>query len=182
MNSNGSRPDLVRELAAAGLDSLRVSLNSAQEAWYTAYYRPRGYAFADIKESLKAMVGAGRKASINYFVFPGVSDREREIEALLDLVSETGLHLIQWRNLNLDPGLYIETLGGPDALIDAGEALGVPALLNEVQRQFPDVRFGYFNPAWGFEDALPALETDGRRAAKAWNPDRPQGGDKLGTC
>ncbi|HTA16494.1 MAG TPA: hypothetical protein VK786_01960, partial [bacterium] len=132
--------------------------------------------------SLKAMVGAGRKASINYFVFPGVSDREREIEALLDLVGETGLHMIQWRNLNLDPELYVETLGGPEALIDAGEALGIPALLNEIRLQFPALRFGYFNPAWGFEDSLPALQKEAGLAAKSWAAAHPEGSDKLGTC
>jgi len=182
MNTNGSRPLDVGMLAKAGLDSIRVSMNSAQEAWYRAYYHPRGYAFADLKESLKAMVGAGRKASINYFVFPGVSDREREIEALLDLVGETGLHMIQWRNLNLDPGLYIETLGGPGVLLDAGEALGIPALLNEVRQQFPTLRFGYFNPAWGFEDALPMLSKEAEVAAAAWAAKHPEGSDKLGTC
>jgi pyruvate-formate lyase-activating enzyme len=182
MNTNGSRPDEVRALALAGLDSIRVSMNSAQDAWYKAYYHPRGYAFADLKESLKAMVGAGRKASINYFVFPGVSDREREIEALLDLVGETGLHMIQWRNLNLDPELYVETLGGPGALIDAGEALGIPALLNEIRMQFPALRFGYFNPAWGFEGSLPALQKEAGLAAKAWAAAHPEGSEKLGTC
>jgi pyruvate-formate lyase-activating enzyme len=182
LNTNGSRPAEVRMLAEAGLDSIRVSMNSAQEAWYRAYYKPRGYAFADLKESLKAMVGAGRKASINYFVFPGVSDREREIEALLDLVGETGLHMIQWRNLNLDPGLYVETLGGPDALIEAGEALGIPALLNELRQQYPKLRFGYFNPAWGFEDALPGLQKEAGRAAETWGLSHPEGTDKLGTC
>ena len=30
-------------------------------------------------------------------------DREREVEALLALVKETGLRLIQLRNLNIDP-------------------------------------------------------------------------------
>jgi len=93
-NTNGSRPDVVKQLMAAGLDAIRVSMNSAQEDWYSKYYRPRGYQFSDIKQSLKEVVAAGGKASINYFVFPGVSDREREVEALLDLIQETGLHLI----------------------------------------------------------------------------------------
>ncbi|MGH7442195.1 MAG: radical SAM protein [bacterium] len=182
LNTNGSRPQSVRELAAAGLDSIRVSLNSAQEPWYRAYYQPRGYAFADIKESLKVMVQAGRKASINYFVFPGVSDREREIEALLDLVAETGLHLIQWRNLNLDPEVYVRTLGGPDVLNDAGAALGIGVLLDELRSHFPDLRYGYFNPAWGFEQSLPALKHEADQAALTWAK-RPQDEpDKLGTC
>ncbi len=182
VNTNGSKPEAVRLMLDAGLDAIRVSMNSAQEAWYNAYYKPRGYAFRDLKESLKAVVGAGKKASINYFVFPGVSDREREVEALLDLVAETGLHLIQWRNLNLDPELYLATLGGPQALLDAGDAIGLPALLAELKAQHPHLRYGYFNPAWGFEEGLPALRQQAARAAEAWAQGHAEGTDKLGTC
>jgi pyruvate-formate lyase-activating enzyme len=182
INTNGSRPEAVKQLLAAGLGAIRVSMNSAQEPWYNAYYKPRGYKFADLKESLKAVVGAGKKASINYFVFPGVSDREREVEALLDLVAETGLHLIQWRNLNLDPELYIATLGGPQTLLDAGDAIGLPAMLAEIRAQHPEVRYGYFNPAWGFEDKLPQLRKDAETAAVSWAKTHEEGKDKLGTC
>jgi pyruvate-formate lyase-activating enzyme len=145
LNTNGSRPAAVRRLMAAGLDAIRVSLNSAQERWYNAYYRPKGYTFADVKESVKVVVDQGGKASINYFVFPGVSDREAEAEALLAFIRDTHLHLIQWRNLNLDPDLYLETLGD---LGWAGRPLGVPALLARVRRTFPKLRFGYYNPPW----------------------------------
>ena len=182
INTNGSRPDAVRQLLDAGLNSIRVSMNSAQEAWYNAYYKPRGYGLAQLKESLKAAVGAGAKASINYFVFPGVSDREREVEALLDLISETGLHLVQWRNLNLDPDLYLSTLGGPEALLAAGDAIGVKAMLDEVRLQHPGVRFGYFNPAWGHEQKLESLSKGAESAALAWESAHPAGSDKLGTC
>ena len=162
-NTNGSRPAVVKDLMAAGLNAIRVSMNSAQPAWYTKYYRPRGYQFSDIKESLKVVSGAGGKASINYFVFPGVNDREREVEALLDFIGETGLHLIQWRNLNLDPDLYMQTIGD---VLDAGDAIGVAEMLEEVRRQYPAVRFGYFNPAWGFEEKLPALVAEARALAE----------------
>lgn len=182
INTNGSKPDAVKLLLDAGLDAIRVSMNSAQEPWYNAYYKPRGYKFADLKESLKAVVGAGKKASINYFVYPGVSDREREVEALLDLVAETGLHLIQWRNLNLDPELYLATLGGPEALIAAGDAIGLPAMLDELKAQHPHLRYGYFNPAWGFEDELPRLRKEASSAAQAWAATHAEGTDKLGTC
>jgi pyruvate-formate lyase-activating enzyme len=148
INTNGSRPEVVRDLMKAGLDAIRVSMNSAQEPWYNAYYRPRGYTFRDIKESVRLVGAEGGKSSINYFVFPGVSDREKEIEALLKFIYETDLHLIQWRNLNLDPDLYLETLGD---LESAGKALGVKALFKAVREKFPHVRYGYFNPAWNDE-------------------------------
>ncbi len=145
LNTNGSRPDAVKKLMKAGLDAIRVSMNSAQEGWYNAYYRPRGYTFADVRASVKAVAELGGRASINYFVFPGVSDREQELEALIELIKESGLSLIQWRNLNLDPDLYLETIGDPAA---AGKALGLKFVFDEVKRQFPKMRYGYFNPAW----------------------------------
>ncbi len=150
INTNGSRPDVVRKLMDVGLDAIRVSLNSAQEKWYNAYYRPRGYNFAQVRESIRAVAQAKGHASINYFVFPGVSDREAEIQALLELIEETGLHLIQWRNLNLDPDLYLETIGDPSV---AGRALGVKTLFQTIRDRFPQVRHGYFNPAWKSENA-----------------------------
>ncbi len=41
-NSNASLPEAVERLAGAGIDSIRISLNSVQEPLYNAYYRPRG--------------------------------------------------------------------------------------------------------------------------------------------
>ena len=46
--------------------------------------------------------------SINYLVFPGVTDREEEIEAMIEFVRRTGFKLIQLRNLNIDPESYLE--------------------------------------------------------------------------
>ncbi|HNJ95704.1 MAG TPA: radical SAM protein, partial [Ferruginibacter sp.] len=55
INTNGSRPDAVEELCRAGLNSIRVSTNSAREKIYTPYYRPNNYTFGDIVESLKVV-------------------------------------------------------------------------------------------------------------------------------
>ena len=35
-----------------GLDSIRISLNSARPDFYRAYYRPRGYDFEDVVASI----------------------------------------------------------------------------------------------------------------------------------
>ena len=40
INTNGSLPDGVKALAAAGIDSIRISLNSPTEEYYTRYHRP----------------------------------------------------------------------------------------------------------------------------------------------
>jgi pyruvate-formate lyase-activating enzyme len=142
INTNGSRPDAVRELCEAGLDSIRVSTNSARPAIYTAYYRPNNYTFDDIVESLRIVRGFGGWTSINYFVFPGMTDSVDEYEALRRLIRETDLTMIQWRNFNIDPDWYLGKIG----VTDTGEFLGVRQLMDLIREEFPNLRFGYFNP------------------------------------
>jgi pyruvate-formate lyase-activating enzyme len=142
LNTNASRPEALERLLDAGLDSVRVSLNSARPELYRAYARPRGYRFEDVIASLRAVRRRGRFLSLNYFVFPGVTDDPAEWAALRALLREVRPDLIQWRNLNLDPAWYWET-ARPFA---GGEPLGVATVLDRVRREFPAIRSGYFNP------------------------------------
>ena len=48
MNTNGSLPSVLAGLFDAGLDSIRVSMNSVRKPFYEAYFRPNGYRFSDI--------------------------------------------------------------------------------------------------------------------------------------
>jgi molybdenum cofactor biosynthesis enzyme MoaA len=138
-NSNASLPDAVDRLADAGVDSIRVSLNSVLEARYNAYYRPRGYAFADVLESIRRAKQSGLFTMLNYLVFPGISDREEEVAALERLVEETGIDLIQMRNLSIDPVLYW------NAIEVSGEGMGMKTMLDRLKRNIPRLQFGYFN-------------------------------------
>jgi wyosine [tRNA(Phe)-imidazoG37] synthetase (radical SAM superfamily) len=142
INTNGSKPDAVQVLCDAGLNSIRVSTNSAQKHIYEAYYRPNNYQFEDIVESLKVMRKNGGWTSINYFVFPGITDSEAEYEALRKLIQETGLNMIQWRNFNIDPDWYMGKIG----FHDSGEMIGVKQMMELLREEFPDLKFGYFNP------------------------------------
>ena len=138
-NSNASLPDAIDELAAAGIESIRVSLNSAQESLYNAYYRPRGYRFADVVESLRRAKSAGLYTMLNYLVFPGVSDRPDEIEALAELIDQVGIDMIQMRNLSLDPVLYLSSLEV------TGSGIGMLEMLKKHKERFPKLQYGYFN-------------------------------------
>lgn len=142
INTNGSDPKAVKALCEAGLDSIRVSTNSARSEVYTPYYRPNNYQFEDIIESLKVVRDFGGWSSINYFVFPGITDSVEEYEALRKLISETGLKMIQWRNFNIDPDWYLGKVG----IYQSGETLGMKQLLELIREEFPDLKFGYFNP------------------------------------
>lgn len=142
INTNGSKPDAVRALFEAGLDSIRVSTNSARKEIYERYYRPNNYTFEDIVESLKVANEMGKWSSINYFVFPGMTDSLEEYEALRWLIKETGLKMIQWRNFNIDPDWYLGQIG----VVETGDIMGIKQLQDLIREEFPDLKFGYFNP------------------------------------
>ena len=142
LNSNASLPRIVGRLADAGLDSIRISLNSAQPDLYRAYYKPRGYDFSHVLQSAKEMSQRGKYVSLNYFVFAGVSDSMREIDALSQFITDGGVNLIQLRNLNIDPELYLRVLGEEAVQ----EPIGVLAMVHLLRQRFAQLRFGYFNP------------------------------------
>lgn len=143
INTNGSMPKAVKELCEAGLNSIRVSLNSVRENIYTAYYKPNNYVFSDLKESLQIARSYGAWTSINYFVFPGMTDSVEEYEALRLFIKETGLCMIQWRNFNIDPDWYLGKIG----VYDTGDCIGVKQMQELIREEFPNLKYGYFNPS-----------------------------------
>lgn len=161
LNTNGSLPRVVDALCDAGLDAIRVSLNSPRPSLYEPYYQPRHYTFADVTESLRVMRRHGRFRSINYLVFPGVTDTEDELAAVSGLVDEVDLDLIQMRNLNIDPEVYRGCL--PEGALRDG--MGIDRFMQKLRERFPHLRFGYFNPsreryAW-FRTARPGMSAGG---------------------
>ncbi len=142
INTNGSKPDAVEVLMKAGLNSIRVSLNSVLPDIYMKYYLPNNYHFDDIIESLRVVRKYNGWSSINYFVFPGMTDRVVEYEALREVIRTTGLNMIQWRNFNIDPDWYLGRMG----VTEPGECLGIGQMMELIREEFPDLKFGYFNP------------------------------------
>ena len=143
LNSNASNPVAVAGLAAAGLTSLRVSLNSAREEAYNRYYRPVNYSLADVRASIAEAKAAGLFVSLNLLYFPGVTDIEPELDALAELISAHKVDFIQLRNLNIDPEMYIALM---DGLINA-PAMGLANFRKRLRKACPWLAFGYFNPA-----------------------------------
>ena len=142
INTNGSMPKAVRALCEAGLDSIRVSTNSLQKSWYEKYYRPNNYKFEDIIESLRIVDEFGGWSSINYFVFPGMTDTEGEYEALRKVIKETNLKMIQWRNFNIDPDWYLGKMG----ITEPMDVFGIRNMMEMLREEFPNLKYGYFNP------------------------------------
>jgi pyruvate-formate lyase-activating enzyme len=143
LNTNASRPDLLKPLFHAGLDSMRVSINSFQKEAYLRYFRPVNYTFEDVIKSIEIALSLDKYVSLNYLNCPGVTDSPNEVQALENFLKQYPIHLIQWRNLNIDPIWYYNQL--PDIIAEKG--IGMGNLLNRLTHNFPNLRFGYFNPS-----------------------------------
>jgi pyruvate-formate lyase-activating enzyme len=142
INTNASLPSTLERLFEAGLDSIRVSMNSMRKSFYEAYFRPKGYSFNNVVESIDLAGGMGKFVSINYLNVPGFTDAEQEVEALLSFLGNHPVRMIQWRNLNFDPVRYWQIMGSQQD----PQLIGMATLLEKVRSTFPGLKFGYFNP------------------------------------
>jgi len=143
MNTNGSRPAALNSLFKAGLDSIRISLNSVRAEYYEAYFRPAGYRFTDVLDSIALALQNRRFVSINYLNCPGFTDTPAEHDALLTFLADYPIDMIQWRNLNYDPLRYWQTMGVQDTQT---HPLGMHTCLARVRQAYPHLMHGYFNP------------------------------------
>lgn len=143
LNTNASLPDHVEKLCRAGLDSMRVSLNSVRENCYHAYFRPKSYQFSDVLKSIQAAKQQGKFVSINYLNCPGFTDSQKEFTALKKFIDTYKIDMIQWRNLNFDPKKYCELMF---EIEDYGSPLGMETLIKQLSEYFPKLIHGYFNP------------------------------------
>jgi len=143
LNSNASLPGAIRRLAGAGLDSLRVSINSAQEFHHNKYYRPQNFTLSDVLESIRVMKEEGGFVSLNYFILPGFTDSTKEFDALASLLNTFQPDRIQLRNLNMDPEWYMQSINIDHSII----SMGMRQWLKRITTEFPQLQLGYYNPA-----------------------------------
>ncbi len=140
LNTNGSFPDRIQKLAESGLDSIRISFNSARPGLYSAYYRPKGYGFKDVTRAIGLSRQLGLYTMLNYLVFPGISDQQKEMDALEHLISKTGVNFLHLKNLCIDPAFYYKKMSVSDDI-----CVGIRNMAKGIKRDFPDLELGYFN-------------------------------------
>jgi len=143
INTNGSLPSVLERLIDAGLDSMRISLNSVRKTYYNAYFRPQSYCFDDVKKSINLALGREKFVSINYLNCPGFTDSPEESDALMDFLKLYPVHFIQWRNLNFDPVKYVNIMSD---IKRHGKPIGMKLVLSRIKNAFPHIKYGYFNP------------------------------------
>ena len=123
LNTNGSMPTALARCIDAGLQAVRVSLNSFRPDVYAAYYRPIGYELDDVLESVRIAVRRGLRVSLNLLTHPGVTDDEEEVLAMNEFLREVPVTMIQTRTLNIDPEWYFDAVGRPDRPIGMRQAI-----------------------------------------------------------
>ena len=139
MNSNAGFPAGMRKIVDAGLDSLRVSIISARDESYDAYYRA-SYPLDNVKESLRDALDHGVYVSLNLLHFPGFTDRVEELAAWQEFFRVLPVQMIQMRNLNIDPTIFLQTM--PQA---EGAPVGTRAFMEALHAEFPQLVIGSFS-------------------------------------
>ena len=139
INTNAGFTEGIKKIVDAGLDTMRVSIISAREESYCAYYRA-GYPLDAVKASIRYALEHGVYVSLNLLYFPGFNDREEELAAWKEFFRELPVQMIQMRNLNLDPDVFLETM--PPA---AGKPLGTKDFIRELHASFPSMVIGSFS-------------------------------------
>lgn len=139
MNTNGGYADGVADICRAGLDAIRISLISARPETYNAYYRPKGFGLAEVRRSIAGAVAGGVLTSLNLLVLPGFTDLPQEAGALVELIRDTGVNMVQLRNLNIDPDFFWQQVPLPQ-----GPAMGIPAFV-EMLHQVPGLTVGNYS-------------------------------------
>ncbi|HEX8433833.1 radical SAM protein [Archangium sp.] len=147
INTNASLTHGLEALLDAGLDAVRVSLNSAVKDLYEAYYKPVKYGWEDVEASIALARKRGAYLALNLLLFPGVTDREGEVKALERLVKKYKVDQVQTRPLAIDPIQYLEVARDRGA---GGEPVGIRELLRRLKAARPGLIIGNF--ARGLEE------------------------------
>lgn len=145
INTNAGLTHQIKRIVDAGLDLMRVSTISACEDHYDAYYQPRGYTLGNVAESARYASEHGVLVSLNYLIFPGVSDTPTELEAMIEFIRSTGVRLVQLRNLNIDPDYYLQRVPQRQE-----EPIGILAMMETLIEECPGLRLGSYThePGW----------------------------------
>lgn len=138
MNTNAGYTEGIKMMCDAGLDSMRVTIFSCREENYEVYHRPKNYGLQDVKNSINYARDNNKRISLNLLVFPGFTDREEEVQSLLEFVAKNPIDMIQMRNLNFDPDLLFRYFPGNS------DVLGITKFISILKQEIPEVEIGSY--------------------------------------
>ena len=133
IRTNAGAAAAIARVAEAGADRLIVSLASARPETYERLHPARDVRWADVRGGIRQAAMSGLAVTIELLVFPGLTDRREEVDALVALL----------RELPSGSALRLRDLGAdPDVLLGANpgsEPLGVGSLLARLRAEAPAV-------------------------------------------
>lgn len=138
INTNGSKPHVLERLIDAGLNSVRISAISFNDAVFRPYYRPVGYGLDDVIGCGALMHARGGQVCLNLLTFPGVTDVDDEVDATVAACAAMGVDQVQWRSLNVDHDWLLDVLPA----LPAG--MGMRAAYRRLGDLLPGVEHGNF--------------------------------------
>lgn len=139
MNTNALNPPAIGELADAGLNSIRISLNSVIDEHYKKYFRLKETGLKQVKESIGIAKDRGLKVFLNLLVLPGITDDQFELEELLKFINHTLPDKLLLRNLNIDPDYYYQEVKAPTK-----NSIGIKNWLEFIRKNI-NIDIGSFN-------------------------------------
>lgn len=138
INTNAGFTAGIKKIVDAGLNSMRVSIISANDDNYQKYYRA-AYKLDAVKNSIRYALDNGVHVSLNMLYMPGFNDRDDELAAWKKFLTELPVQMIQVRNLNYDPDEFFKIMPRDENF------LGTRNFLRELKKNFPAVKIGNFS-------------------------------------
>lgn len=138
INTNAGFTAGIKKIVDAGLDSMRVSIISANDDNYQKYYRA-GYSLAAVKDSIRYALEKNVHVSLNLLYMPGFNDRAAELDAWKNFLDELPVQMIQVRNLNFDPDEFFSVMPHDENF------LGTKKFLRALKKFFPSLTIGNFS-------------------------------------
>ena len=138
INTNAGFTAGIKKIVDAGLDSMRVSIISADAENYQRYYRA-AYQLDAVKNSIRYALDKNIHVSLNMLYMPGFNDRESEFAAWKNFLTELPVQMIQVRNLNYDPDEFFTVMPNDENF------LGTKKFLRELKKISPALTIGNFS-------------------------------------
>ena len=138
INTNAGYTAGIKKIVDAGLDSMRVSIISANAKNYQRYYRA-GYPLDAVKNSIRYALDNGVHVSLNLLYMPGFNDRISEFDVWKNFLNKLPVQMIQVRNLNYDPDEFFRVMP------DDKNFLGAKKFLRELKKISPSLTVGNFS-------------------------------------
>ena len=138
INTNAGFTFGIKKIVDSGLNSMRVSIISANDENYQKYYRAN-YNLDAVKDSIRYALAKNINVSLNLLYMPGFNDRISEFDAWKSFLEELPVQMIQIRNLNYDPEEFFKIMPHDDNF------LGTKEFLREINKNFPNLTIGNFS-------------------------------------